>query len=149
PWSLIHVNRAKGQYRNDRLLLNTKSEDRLVFFQTFNGLYLTIDIHDENGKNAVYYRGECLRASLQDFLNVYSQGRDYLNDNMKWIDKDLAKQGTPPETLRDLFHDSPQPPKVRTSFARNEVKQVQDPPKPVAQNTSAPPFMPGSWTIVE
>ena len=50
---------------------HNKYNDKLIFFEVNEGVYLLIDKEDNNGKNAIYYFDEKIADSLEEFLKRF------------------------------------------------------------------------------
>lgn len=57
--------------------------NRLVFFETFDREYFSIQSEETYKGNEIYYKGKLVAESLEDFVYQYSQDRYYLKDIIK------------------------------------------------------------------
>jgi hypothetical protein len=78
PHSLIFINHQKGEYRRDRILAESIMEPRLIFFDSQQYGYYSIEKDNTEGKNAVYYKGEKVDNSLYRFIYRIHDDKNYL-----------------------------------------------------------------------
>jgi hypothetical protein len=103
PHSLVHINQQKYRYRYDKEVEQALVDGHLIFFRTYMYQYLTIEMKDDNGKNAIYYKKEKIFDSLHAFLKDYDSNRGGLQYDIKNIDAEEIKRGIPQATLRNTF----------------------------------------------
>lgn len=79
PMTLVQVNSSTRNKELDTPI----NINRLVFFETFDGKYFSIQCEETYKGNEIYYKGKLVAESLKDFVYQYSQDRYYLRDIIK------------------------------------------------------------------
>jgi len=76
------INLKEDFYEFDPILeMYEVYENKLIFFQVNEGIYLLIDKEDINEKNAIYYFDEKIADSLEEFLIKFDKDPHYFEDN--------------------------------------------------------------------
>ena len=83
PVSLVIINLLEGEYLYDKrireIVKQNDVETRLLFFESKDGKFLTIDRNDIKGKNAIYYKADKVVDSLYEFICKYDKNKDWLD----------------------------------------------------------------------
>ena len=103
PHSLVYINRQMYRFRYDKEVEWAITEGRLIFFRTYMYQYLTIEMKDVDGKNAVYYKKRKLDDSLSSFIKEYDNERNLVQYHIGINDEQEVKKGIPQPTLRNTF----------------------------------------------
>ncbi|WP_293786911.1 hypothetical protein [uncultured Pedobacter sp.] len=53
--------------------------EKVLFYEVNEGVYLAIDIVDENGKNKIYYPDAIIADSLEDFIKSFLTNPGLIN----------------------------------------------------------------------
>jgi antitoxin YxxD len=68
------INLRESYYEFDPTLEYHQSfPDNMIFYEVNEGIYLTIEKYDINGKNAIYYFDEKIADSLVEFINKFDR----------------------------------------------------------------------------
>lgn len=83
PVSLINTNQRLGYFKDDAAIMAAmeycENNDQLLFFKTYSNQYLSINIKDDMGKNAVFYKGKQIQNSLYEFLEECDNNKKYFD----------------------------------------------------------------------
>ncbi|GHT64769.1 hypothetical protein AGMMS50239_23100 [Bacteroidia bacterium] len=144
PYSLIQMNNLEDRFLYDVELKRAFVDGQLVFFQTYLYQFLTIDRKAINGENAISYKNHKIADSLSELLTYYAKDRDYLQYEIKNIDKDEIKKGIPQATLRNTFvYQSEKEKKEKPATMIPEKKEIAT---PVITQAESP--QKSKWTIL-
>lgn len=80
PLQLAQINLREDFYEFDPDLEIYDEEDRLIFFEANEGLYLTILKNEVNDKNAIYFFDEKVANSLEEFLIELDKNPNFIDD---------------------------------------------------------------------
>lgn len=81
--SFKKVNLRQDYYEFDPdldLYSHNKYQDKLIFFEVNEGVYLLINKHDINGRNAIYYFDKKIADSLEEFLIKFDREGHYFEN---------------------------------------------------------------------
>lgn len=76
PIEFKKINLREDYYQYDptlELFLSPFYEDKLIFFEVNEGVYLLVDKYNTDGKNAIYYFNEKIAESLEEFLQRFDE----------------------------------------------------------------------------
>ncbi len=83
PNSFKIINLREEYYEFDpdlELYEEEEYQDKLIFFEVNEGVYLLISKEAVNGKNAIYYFDEKIADSLEEFLIKFDKDSSYFED---------------------------------------------------------------------
>jgi hypothetical protein len=76
PLQVAQLTSKEDFYEDDpnlKVYYNLYNNDKLLFFEVNEGLYLAIDKADEGGKSKIYYFDQKIFDSLEDFIKEFAQ----------------------------------------------------------------------------
>jgi hypothetical protein len=83
PVSLVIINLLEGEFRYDKRICGIVErhdiENRLLFFESQSGKFLSIERRDVNGRNAIYNEKHKVADSLYEFIRTY-------HNNINWLE---------------------------------------------------------------
>ena len=83
PQQIAQINLKKDFYESDpdlEVYDDIYNEDKLLFFEVNEGLYLAIDKNSTNGKNAIYYFEKKIFDSFDDFIEALLVDQDLISN---------------------------------------------------------------------
>ncbi|MEB2275515.1 SMI1/KNR4 family protein [Bacillus sp. ILBB4] len=78
PKTVADVKLRKGMFECDSDLEELDEEDKLIFFEVNEGVYISLDLKSPN--NPVFYLDKPIADSLEDFF------KKFINDNKYYMD---------------------------------------------------------------
>lgn len=82
-YSLQDINLRTGDFEYDpdlEIYDEIYNDDKLLFFEVNEGVYLAIDKIEHNEKNAIYYFGNKIANSLEEFIHKILEKPNFLNE---------------------------------------------------------------------
>ena len=82
-YSLQDINLRTGDFEYDpdlEIYDEIYNDDKLLFFEVNEGVYLAIDKIEHNEKNARYYFGNKIADSLEEFIHKILEKPNFLNE---------------------------------------------------------------------
>lgn len=82
-YSLQDINLRRGDFEYDpdlEIYADIYNDDKLLFFEVNEGVYLAIDKFDNKEKNAVYYFKDKIADSLEELIHKILEQPDFLNE---------------------------------------------------------------------
>jgi len=79
PDVLVEINLRQNEYEFDPDLDIYDEDDKIIFFQVNEGVFLTIEKSTNSSVSPIYYIKDKVADSLKDFLIEYDKDPNYLN----------------------------------------------------------------------
>ncbi len=79
PLQVAQINLREDFYEYDPDLEIYDEDDKLIFMEINESVYLTISKDEKQGKNAIYYFDEKIADSLEEFFNEFDKNPKLLN----------------------------------------------------------------------
>lgn len=80
PLQLAQINLREDFYEFDPDLDIYDEQDRLIFFEVNEGLYLTILKDDISGKNGIYFFDKKITSSLEEFVIELDKNHNFIEE---------------------------------------------------------------------
>ena len=80
PLELVQINLREDFYEFDPDLEIYDEDNKLIFLEVNEGLYLTIEKEDIDGKNAIYYFDKKISNSLKGFLIEFDKNASLIDE---------------------------------------------------------------------